>query len=664
MPSPRAIPWRTLTLPCAGLLILAPITSSTAAEPAISVASTSLGSWSALGTGVSAPGFQEFLVASILPQDDTVYVGGAFTSASGVPDTTYIAAWADDTWHALGSGAQSSAVFDLASSPDGLFAVGLFSSMSNVADTFRLAQWKDGIWSSIGSVNSSVLAAAATDDTLFIGGYLTEVSGVSVSRIAQYSDDTWSPLGSGMATAPNGLRVMTVSDQTLFVGGSFTDAGGIPEADNIAVWQDNAWSALGVGVSGGSRPTTGIEVIGDTVYAGGQFTSASGVVDTQYFAAWSDDTWNSVPGTLSAGVRAMGSDHEHGLVYVGGDFGSIGSQSVSYIAAWDIGIEEWIPFISASGTGLGSSATAIAAVGAKVYVGGWFTDAGGVAAADRIATWTWAPPSGNNVTSGRIGDQVSITGTGFIGLPTTGSVLLDTVATSYTRDDSTTITFTVPMNAPSGTSVINVTGVGGQGSVGNFTLTADPPPPVPSIPPGKPTNITATAGDGSALATWSPPTTTGSFPISNYQVQSIDGHHTCVTVDTTCDITGLVNGTTYRLKVRALSGAGWGPWSEPSPPVRPVAPPMASIVMTGSRESVRGRPGIQVDGDTTGLDSSTVLRPWSRFPGESSFTEGAARIPLSADGAFTWSRQTGRKITIVISTEDGSVSSQRLVIRP
>ena len=657
------VPWRILALPCTGLLILTPIGSLATAQPATTAASTSLGSWSALGAGVSVIGFDEFIVSSILPRDDTVFVSGAFTSASGVPDTTYIAAWADDTWHALGSGAQGAAVFDLASSSDDLFAVGLFSSMSNVADTNRLAQWRDDTWLSLGSANSSVLTSAATDDTLFVGGYLTDVDGVAVSRVAQYADGTWSPMGTGMATAPNGVRAMTTSGETLVVGGSFTDAGGIAEADNIAMWQDNSWSALGYGVSGGATPTSGIEIVGDTVYAGGQFTSASGVSDTSYFAAWSDDTWNSVPGALSARVRALGADSQHGLVYAGGDFSSIDSQAVSYIAAWDIGIEEWIPFLSASGTGLGSSVTAIASTGADVYVGGWFSDAGGVSEADRIAMWTWAPPSGTNVESGRPGDQVSIVGSAFIGLPETGAVLLDAFPTTYTRDDSSTITFTVPANAPTGTSTISVAAVGGQSAVGTFTLTTDPTPPTPAVPPGQPTNITAAAGDGTALVTWTPPESAGSFPISTYQVQSTDGLHTCLTSAATCNITGLVNDETYRLRVRALSGAGWGPWSNPSPPVRPVSPPVISILISGSRDDVRGRPGIEVSGESTGLATSTILRPWIRFPGQSTYTRGSARISLLSDGTFSWSRQTGKRVTVVIATEDASAESQRLVIR-
>lgn len=655
--------WRTLALSCAGFLILTPISSMATTQPATSVNSTSLGSWSALGAGVSALGFQEFMVASIVPRDDTVFVSGAFTSASGVPNTTYIAAWADDTWNALGSGAQGSTVFDLASSSDGLFAVGLFSSMSNVPDTNRLAQWRDDTWLSIGSANSSVLTSAATDDTLFVGGYLTEVDGVTVSRVAQYADDTWSPMGTGMATAPNGVRAMTTSGETLVVGGSFTDAGGIAEADNIAIWRDNSWSALGFGVSGGSTPTRGVEIIGDTIYAGGEFTSASGVSDTSYFASWSDDTWHSIPGSLSARVRALGADTQYGLVYAGGDFSSIGSQTVSYIAAWDIGIEEWIPFLSDSGVGLGSSVTAISSTGADVYVGGWFTDAGGINEADRIAMWTWAPPSGSNVTSGRTGDQVTIHGSAFIGLPATGAVLLDAIPTSYTRDDSSTITFTVPANAPTGTATISVAAVGGQSAVGTFTLMTDPTPSAPTVPPGPPTNITVTAGDGSATARWTPPEATGSFPISTYQVQSTDGLHTCLTSETTCYITGLVNGETYRLQVRALSAAGWGPWSQPSPPVRPVSPPVISITISGSREEVRGRPGIKVSGDTMGLSPSTILRPWIRFPGQSTYTLGSARVLVSPDGTFSWSRQTGKRITIVFATEDAGVKSPRLVIR-
>ncbi len=61
-----------------------------------------------------------------------------------------------------------------------------------------------------------------------------------------------------------------------------------------------------------------------------------------------------------------------------------------------------------------------------------------------------------------------------------------------------------------------------------------------------------------------------------------------------------------------------------------------------SRATVSGKPGIQVDGLTTGIDNGKTAFPYFRFPGETSYTEGSAR-PAITDNAFMWQRKTGKE---------------------
>jgi hypothetical protein len=93
------------------------------------------------------------------------------------------------------------------------------------------------------------------------------------------------------------------------------------------------------------------------------------------------------------------------------------------------------------------------------------------------------------------------------------------------------------------------------------------------------------------------------------------------------------------------------------------APPEASIVITGTRGEVRGRPGILVQGVTTGLVGTTVL-PRFRFPGQLGYSDGLARRTVAEDGTFMWQRRTGKKIYVLFITEDRSVQSKRIIIRP
>ena len=73
-------------------------------------------------------------------------------------------------------------------------------------------------------------------------------------------------------------------------------------------------------------------------------------------------------------------------------------------------------------------------------------------------------------------------------------------------------------------------------------------------------------GNGTALLAWSAPPSNGQ-PIDQYTVSGGPASQTCTT--TTCNITGLQNGTAYQFRVSAHNAVGDGPQSQPSAPVTP-----------------------------------------------------------------------------------------------
>ena len=87
-----------------------------------------------------------------------------------------------------------------------------------------------------------------------------------------------------------------------------------------------------------------------------------------------------------------------------------------------------------------------------------------------------------------------------------------------------------------------------------------------------------------------------------------------------------------------------------------------SIIIVGSRTTVSGKPGIKVEGDTTGFDAGAKMKPWVRFPGQTEYTAGSARPEVSIAGDFTWQRKTGKKTYVFFSTEDDAVKSNRIII--
>lgn len=94
-----------------------------------------------------------------------------------------------------------------------------------------------------------------------------------------------------------------------------------------------------------------------------------------------------------------------------------------------------------------------------------------------------------------------------------------------------------------------------------------------ALQPSPPSAVTAVPGDGQITANWQPPPFTGGQPITVYTATASPGGQQCSTVgDTTCTITGLINGTTYMVTATAGNSIGVSMPSQPSLAVTPRAP--------------------------------------------------------------------------------------------
>ncbi len=174
---------------------------------------------------------------------------------------------------------------------------------------------------------------------------------------------------------------------------------------------------------------------------------------------------------------------------------------------------------------------------------------------------------------------------------------------------------------------------------------------VNAAPPSPPRGVDVTGGDASIAVTWQASQSDGGSAITGYTATATPGGATCSTVSLTCTITGLTNGTTYTVAVTATNAAGA---SSPAS-AGPVTPGKPVITITGTRDGQR----ITVTGTAMHLDSQAA-RPWIRFPGETTFSQGAAVIPVAADGTFTWSRKSGKKIYVYIA--HGTVKSNTVTV--
>lgn len=254
-----------------------------------------------------------------------------------------------------------------------------------------------------------------------------------------------------------------------------------------------------------------------------------------------------------------------------------------------------------------------------------------------------------NLAAGYTFDHSTVSGVSFGGVAGTGLV----------RGTGNTWKVTAPVGT--GAVPVQVTFHGGlAASAGTFTYVSPPDPdPDPILPPSTPTAVSVIAGDSSAEINWEPPASSGTFRISSYQAVVAPGGQSCLVSAPrlSCFITGLSNGATYTATVRALSGAGWGPYSEPSASFTPFAPdPPAppSILITGVRDGITAR----VTGTTANFTTEQV-RTRVRLHGQKGYRDGVPR-PVDSAGTFAWQRTTSKKVYVYF-TADG-IHSNRVII--
>jgi hypothetical protein len=264
-----------------------------------------------------------------------------------------------------------------------------------------------------GAITGSVRAIAVMGNNVFVGGNFTDAAGIGAADfIARWNGSAWSSLGSnsgnGVLNGP--VNALQVIGTDLYVGGSFSNVGNVLTADYIAKWSGNSWSAVGSDGTGDgalNSPVNAVAAIGTVLYAGGTFTDAANITTADKIARWSNNAWSAV-GSNGAGGAAIANTVRDLAVsgtnlYVGGEFSNAGGVATAdAIAKWSNGA--WSGLGSnGSGNGIFLDAVtkdvyAVAVDGSNVYVGGNFIDLGADPIADYIAGWNgsaWGPVGSN-----------------------------------------------------------------------------------------------------------------------------------------------------------------------------------------------------------------------------------------------------------------------------
>ncbi|MHC1769804.1 MAG: cadherin-like domain-containing protein [Verrucomicrobiia bacterium] len=345
------------------------------------------------------------VLAAVVDEEGTLYVGGSFTSAGGVY-VRHVAMWDGQSWSGLGGGI-GSPVFALALLNGDLYAGGYFQEAGGRLAKC-VAKWDGTTWSPLGSgipgeplqaLDGTVVnALAVANGELYAGGSFTLEGGAK--GIAKWDGTSWSAVGSGLGSEVPGqgctALALAASGNDLYVAGDFWWAGEV-EAHHIARWdaQNGTWSGLG------SNPGSELDGVpyalaispSGELYAGG-FLTWAGSVELHNIARWDGTAWSSVGGGVNGVVYALTATDTD--LYVGGDFTQAGEVSANRVAQWGWAEQRW----HALGSGVNAPVRALALSSADLFVGGEFTIAGGKSTTQiaRARLLPNNPPTASDVT--------------------------------------------------------------------------------------------------------------------------------------------------------------------------------------------------------------------------------------------------------------------------
>jgi hypothetical protein len=345
---------------------------------------------------------------------NTIFIGGDFSAVGGLQRIRLAAISTASSGVTLAWNADTNIpgyIYKILLSDNTLFVGGYFTSIKGTArNSIAALNTTNGNvitgWNANLGTSSTIYTLAVSGTTLYIGGYINQVNlndrfGIAAVTVATGSLLNWNP-------HPNGeVMSIAINSNTVFAVGYFSIMKPITPGSAIIFNEATGerWPYPIVVNDGGEIYT--MAVLGNTVYIGGAFNTVNGS-NRKNLAAFNLSTgallsWAPVVNGTTATfdntiVRSMKT--KDNLVYIGGTFLNVNGSTRPNLAAIDAtsgSLNAWNP-IAGDGKTTSQYVNSIDISGNTVYIGGVFNLINGtarthLAAVDATtgALATWAP---------------------------------------------------------------------------------------------------------------------------------------------------------------------------------------------------------------------------------------------------------------------------------
>ncbi len=330
------------------------------------------------------PGFDSEAGAGTI-MGGKIYIGGGFGVAGG-ETRRLVAAWdvTTDVLEAWNPDVTGNQVTTMASAAGKVYFGGMFAYVGTsgrnhaaaVDAAGELTAWDPHVCNQNNGANSTVFGISATATQVYLMGDFNCMGGQKRMHAAAVSDSglltSWAPVVNGPVYS------FSKTGSTIYLGGNFSNVNGVSRSGAAAV--DTSGVVTGWNPSPDGRAVS-IIATPTKIYMAGWFSNVGGTPRNNL--AVLDPTTGALDLTFDAqldgAVRTMTLDGN--TLFIGGDFGNVGGeahQSVASINAATGAVNSAFTASTGVGNAIWSFLEAIAVVGDKVYIGGYFGQVNGV----------------------------------------------------------------------------------------------------------------------------------------------------------------------------------------------------------------------------------------------------------------------------------------------